>query len=195
MTDKELRKLSRVELLEMLVELSKQNEGLQNQLKEQEAQHQARIEEIEEDSRTRIAALQKQLEDKKVAIGKAGSIAEACLQINGIFEAAQASAEQYLVNVRNQEALCQEMEKATEEKASKRLADVEIEAHKYLEESRMKADQMLADAKQQSERTIADAKEKSSAYWEMVSQRLAGFYQEHQGLKELLNFNGGYKNQ
>lgn len=77
MTDRELRKLSRAELLEMLLEQSKEVEGLKAQLKE----------------------VREQLEDKRIAIDNAGSIAQAALQLNGIFEAAQKAADQYLENI------------------------------------------------------------------------------------------------
>ena len=79
MTDKELRKLRRGELLEMLLEQTKENERLKKQ----------------------IADLETQIEDRKIILKQSGSIAEAALKLNGVFEAAQKAAEQYLENVRN----------------------------------------------------------------------------------------------
>lgn len=78
MTDKELKKLSRADLLEMLLAQTKENE----QLKEQ------------------ITQLQKQLHERQIMIDQSGSIAEAALKLNGIFEAAQNAADQYLENIR-----------------------------------------------------------------------------------------------
>lgn len=78
MTEKEVRKLSRAELLEMLVEQGKQVEQLQKRIDELEAE----------------------IKDREIKINKAGSIAEAALSLNGIFEAAQASADQYIENLR-----------------------------------------------------------------------------------------------
>lgn len=80
MTDKELRKLKRIEILELLLEQSKENERLKEQL----------------------AEMNKKLEDKEIAIKESGSIAEAALKLNGIFEAAQKAADQYLENLKNQ---------------------------------------------------------------------------------------------
>ncbi len=80
MTDKELRKLKRIEILELLLEQSKENERL----------------------RAEIAAVNKKLEDKEIAIKESGSIAEAALKLNGIFEAAQKAADQYLENLKLQ---------------------------------------------------------------------------------------------
>lgn len=74
MTDKELRKLSRSELLELLIEQMNENEKLRLKLKK----------------------AYKQLRDRKIILDNAGSIAEAALQLNGVFEAAQAAAQQYL---------------------------------------------------------------------------------------------------
>lgn len=77
MTDKELQKLSRTELLELLLvqsrELDKKNQELES--------------------------LQAQLQTRQIALSQAGNIAEAALRLNGIFEAAQAAADQYLENV------------------------------------------------------------------------------------------------
>lgn len=79
MTTKELKKLSRTELLEMLLMQTKRVEELEAQLVE----------------------VKKQLEDKNIKIAKSGSVAEAALQLNGVFEAAQNAADQYLENIRN----------------------------------------------------------------------------------------------
>ena len=78
MTDKELKKLKRVELLEILIELSKENEELQRQLKE----------------------ANEKLESREIAISQSGSIAEAALKLNGVFEAAEKAAKQYLENLK-----------------------------------------------------------------------------------------------
>lgn len=78
MTDQELRKLSRADLLELLLQQAKENERLREQLKQ----------------------AQEQLASRKIEIEKAGSIAEAALQLNGVFEAAEKAAAQYLENVR-----------------------------------------------------------------------------------------------
>lgn len=78
MTDKELKKLTRIELLELLLEQSKEVERLQEEL----------------------ADVKAKLHDKNILIENAGSIAEAALKLNGVFESAQAAAEQYIENVK-----------------------------------------------------------------------------------------------
>lgn len=78
MTDRELKKLSRADLLELLLAESRENEQLRAQLAEANAR----------------------LASRQIEIENAGSIAEAALQLNGVFQAAQAAAEQYLENIR-----------------------------------------------------------------------------------------------
>lgn len=78
MTNRELRKLSRADLLELLVQESKENERLRSELKK---------------------ANQK-LADRKIAIQSAGSIAEAALELNGVFRSAEKAAAQYVENIR-----------------------------------------------------------------------------------------------
>jgi hypothetical protein len=77
MTDKELKKLNKSELLELLTIQSAENERLKRQLEE----------------------VQQKLEDRTILIERSGSIAEAALRINEVFEAAQRAADQYLYNI------------------------------------------------------------------------------------------------
>lgn len=79
MTDKKLRRLNRRELLEMLLQATEENEKLKEELQ----------------------LTQQALNDKRIHIEFAGSMAEAALQINGVFEAADRAAKQYLENVRH----------------------------------------------------------------------------------------------
>lgn len=74
---KELRKLSKAELILVMQEQEKENDRL----------------------RERIALLEKQLYDRKINIESAGSIAEAALKLSGIFEAAEIAAGLYKDNL------------------------------------------------------------------------------------------------
>ncbi|MCD0040275.1 hypothetical protein HK298_10540 [Streptococcus agalactiae] len=75
----DLNKLKRKELLEIMLE------------------QQLLIEKQEKE----IQQLKEALDDKKIKISKAGSIAEASLMLSGIFETAQLAADTYLENVKN----------------------------------------------------------------------------------------------
>lgn len=76
---KDLRKLSRLELLDLLIEQSKEVEKLKEQLSE----------------------ANEQLANRKLVCQQAGNIAQAALEINKVFEAAQAAADQYLESLKN----------------------------------------------------------------------------------------------
>ena len=77
MTDKELKKLNRSELLELMLEQSKEIDRLQAELEE-----------------TREA-----LQERNLKIESCGSIAEAAAEVNSLFHAAQRAADMYLLNV------------------------------------------------------------------------------------------------
>ena len=77
MTQKELKRLSRSELLELLLMQTKETERLMKKLEEAET-----------------LLLQRELK-----LEKAGDLAHAVLEINGVMEAAQAAANQYLENM------------------------------------------------------------------------------------------------
>lgn len=79
MDTKDLKKLKRGDLLEILVEISEENDRL----------------------KAENAKLKEQLEDKILIMNKAGSIAEASLRLNEVFETAQAAADQYLASIRD----------------------------------------------------------------------------------------------
>lgn len=78
MTDKELRRMSRVNLIDIIYQLQK-SEAL-----------------LKEDN----ARLTEALADRELRIEKLGSIAEAALALNNVFEAAQAAADQYLAEAK-----------------------------------------------------------------------------------------------
>ena len=75
---KKIKKLKRIDLLEILLAQSK------------------RIDELEEE----LAETKHQLASKKIKIREIGTLAEASLQLNHIFEDADAAARQYLHNIR-----------------------------------------------------------------------------------------------
>lgn len=157
MTEKELKKLSRADLLEMLIEQSTELQELQVRLDRAEA------------------ALQR----RELTISTAGSIAEASLQLNGVFEAAQAACEQYTDNIRllseRQESICQRMERESREKAEQQLAEAQQASAALEEETRLRCEEM-----------VRKAQAESQAYWDELSGKLEAFYAEHADLRELL---------
>ncbi|MCD8238727.1 MAG: DNA repair protein [Clostridiales bacterium] len=76
--EKELRKMNRTELIEIIYALQQNEKGLRKENQE----------------------LKEKLEEKTIRLSEAGSIAEAALSLNRIFEDAQAAAEQYIHSVK-----------------------------------------------------------------------------------------------
>lgn len=101
MTEQELRSLSRKELLEMMIEQGKELEFVK-------AEYEKDLEFLKAEHEKEITSLKAELEDarkalqkREIAINEAGSIAVAALQVNGVFEAAQAASQQYIENIRS----------------------------------------------------------------------------------------------
>ena len=107
MTDKELRKLRRDDLLQILINQQKQIDELNAQL--------------EQDKQA--------LASRDLAIRESGSLAEAALKMNGVFEAAQTAADDYLQQMR------------------KRADELVAQAENVLNNARTEAERILGDAR------------------------------------------------
>lgn len=143
MEQKDLKRLSRADLLEMLVDQSAELQRMQ----------------------MKYEAAQRALEQRTIMIDKAGSIAEAALQLNGVFEAAQASAQQYIDSV---EALAQRKEDEAEQKRiDNMMKNVQWRCTKMEQETRLRCAQMLERARVESQ-----------AYWDEVQDRLDAYYSQ-----------------
>ena len=136
MTERELKKMSRSDLIELMLAQSREIERLNAQMEN----------------------VSKKLADKMLTIDNSGSIADAALQLNHVFAAAQAACDQYTLNVQmrtqQQEQLCLQMERETREKCDKMIADAQAQA---------------------------------DAYWEKVNKKISDLMEQSKGLRELLN--------
>lgn len=121
MTDKQLRHLSRADLVEIICRMKETQQQLQSQLDEARAA----------------------LADREIKISQAGSIAEAAVSINGVLEAAQAAADDYLAQIHaaneDTERRCAEMVAqaearcdAADEEIRKKWAAFERDVQHYL---------------------------------------------------------------
>lgn len=136
MVNKELRKLNRKELLRMLLMQCEETERVQRKMNETKAEMAEMKESYErlkvklniKDQRLnekdeQIRQLKRAIEDiktsREIELAEAGSIAEAALRLNGIFEVAQKCADQYLTNVRK---LCEKESQTSPESSWQRTA-------------------------------------------------------------------------
>lgn len=112
MTEKELRRLKRGDLLEMLLEQTREVERLQAELEE----------------------TRKRLEDRRIMEMRSGSIAQAALELNKVFEAAQQAADQYLENVRlHADKISADKAETTGEIETETKAEIETEIETEIE--------------------------------------------------------------
>ncbi|HHX29958.1 MAG TPA: hypothetical protein GX720_01885 [Clostridiaceae bacterium] len=125
--EKRLKKMNRADLVEVINELSQRESRL----------------------KAENMNLRKQLENKRLRLEDAGSIAEATLSLHAVFETAQRAADHYLEEVRQNHA------------------EAEEQAERIVSEARYKADKMLedtsAECRQMLQQTTEDIQKKLSA--------------------------------
>ena len=153
MTDKELRKLSRSDLLELLISQTEENQVL----------------------KSRVDQMQDQLLDRRIAVDKAGSIAEASLQLNGVFQAAEKAAQQYLENIQRMSEEQDTIGRNIREKATEEAEAIRADAEKIRQE---------ADAYSRKVHEQADA------YWKQVIDRAAKLLKDQDALREMVQSAG-----
>lgn len=132
MTDQELRRLSRADLIDIYT-LQQQKEQAEQQL----------------------AQAQAQLQDRQLRLANAGSIAEAALSLNGVFDAAQA-ADQYLQAVRTSAA-----------------------------ETQAQKEQILVDAERQAKEIVDTAERQAAEHWKRFQLQAGQLIQAHAELQEM----------
>lgn len=129
MAEKELKKLNRKELLEMLIVQGRELEELQALVEKQ----------------------QKQLSERTMQMENIGTLSEAMLVLNGVFKSADAAAQQYLDNISKyhaeKQAEADEIAAAARKEAAAILAAAEEERGKKLSE----VDRMLEKTREQIE--------------------------------------------
>ena len=107
MTDKEFKRLTRAQLIDIIYQLQVQVDELTEQKK----------------------SLERALEDKRLRIDNAGNIAHAALEINDCFGSAQKAAEQYLNEIRILHA-------EAETECQRLLAEARAEAAQIIEKAK-----------------------------------------------------------
>ena len=127
-TDRELRKLKRRDLLQLLLESEKENRRLTSEL----------------------IGLRSTLEKQDLVLEEVGSIAEASLQLSNVFDEAQKAADNYLENVRR---VCDERDRKSRELAATRIE----RSRRILEETERRCRSMEQEARAHAKRLLNDA--------------------------------------
>lgn len=83
--EQNLKKLNRSDLLEILLTQSRKIDELNLEIQQLQQQ---------------LQETKQQLESRHIDLVEAGSIAEAAVRLNGVFEAAQAACDQYMENIK-----------------------------------------------------------------------------------------------
>lgn len=112
MTEKDLKKLNRYQLLEMLIAQTERADQLQAQLEE----------------------ARQALVDKELKLSSMGSIAEASLHLTGVFQSAQEAADLY---VNSAKQFAKDIESAAYEEAASILARAQTQARSIRDEARL----------------------------------------------------------
>ena len=201
LTENELRKFKRVELLELLLAQAKRNDKQKEQMKELAQDYEKEIQRQEKE----LQLMKEKLDNKKIIIDKAGTLAEASLQLNGVFEAAQHAAQQYLDNlqdlyereeantvVKEQQSAdrCAAMEQATKERCELMKEEALQLCTKMEEDARFRCEEREKESEERCSALDQKAKADVEKRWDDLSTRLEDFYRAHQGLRELLTVNG-----
>ena len=157
MNANDLKKLSRLDLLEMLIAQSEEVEKL----------------------RQSLAAAEEKLNQREVIVNEAGSIAEASLKLNGIFEAAQSASQQYLESIR----LYSDYQKLVCEKREK---EIKVNAERYMNEAKRKSELLEAETKQKCTEMVLKARLESQEYWNKIEEKLEKYYAKDPKLRRFL---------
>lgn len=140
MTSRELRRLGRRDLLELLIRQEQQNEKL----------------------RARVSELEELLSDRSIAIENCGTMAEAAMVLNSVFESADKAAAQYLESIKG----CAEQQ----ESAFDRI----------VAEAERRAEAIIDSAEKEKQRK----KREADAYARKLSARIEAYFKAHPGLYE-----------
>ena len=115
MISKELKRLSRRELVDIIYQLKKNEQKMQEE----------------------IESLKNELQDKRIRISTAGSIADAAMSVTNVFSTAQMTADLYLREISY-------MKENTEKECEKKIEDAEKKVKKILADGEKKFDTLKA---------------------------------------------------
>ena len=151
MVSNELKKLSRRELVDIIYQMKKREQLLLDKVDALQGE---------------VTSLQEALQDKRIQLSNAGSIAEAAISVTNVFSSAQAAADLYLQEI-------EQMKQHTE-----------TECAKMVEEAKQKSAEMIALSEKQCA-TINEQYRRECIKWYKLHQEIqlienAGNQQSHE---------------
>lgn len=152
MINRELKKLNRIELLELLLESTARCETMQKELD--------RANEL--------------LADREFNMEQSGTLAEAALRLSGVFSAADEAAALYRENAERikseTEAACAAQVEDTASRAAAIIADAEKQAATLISDAEKQSAAILENAEKQSKAIIEDAEKQAKTILEDAQQ-------------------------
>ena len=139
MTGKDAKKLSRGDLLELLIEQTEENQRLTQ----------------------KISRLEEALAQRLLVMQQSGSIAEAALAVSGVFEKAQDAADRYLLSIRKKEEESESLVSQARQKAQAILEQTEKECEQYKKEVLDRCAQLERETESKCEKLLHDAEQKA----------------------------------
>lgn len=140
-----IKRLKRSELIEVIYELQKREIQLEE----------------------KVAGLMEALEDRRIVLEEAGSIAEASLKLNHVFEDAQQAADIYLEEVKM-------IHGSAEEKANETISLAKAEADEIISTAKAQADYLYKSTREECDRLLSENEEAIKVKWESFSKGIEG---------------------
>ena len=157
MTEGDLKKLNRAELLAMLISITQRCDKLEAELQD----------------------AYERLDGRDIEVSRAGTLAEAALKINKIFEAADQAGAQYLANL-------QRMYPGDGSVPPEVLMAVSQDSGATEKEVRAKCQAIEAETKRRCVEMVESAKRDSQAYWDEVYSRIKKYNDTVEAMKKAL---------
>ncbi len=170
--EKEIKGLSRGDLLELLLAQTE------------------RVEEMEAE----LAEVRKRAEARDIIIERSGTLAEAAMQINQVWQAADRAAAQYLSNVLRmydeQLAKNRELEQEYARMEQVLLGECTRKCEALEQQTVDKCRALEQEARAYYDETVQKAKEEAQTYWDQVYGKLEQYCAAQESLKALLRTKG-----
>ena len=180
MKKNEYSKLSRQDLIELLITKIEENEKLAE----------------------KVSQMETELENRKIKLNRAGNIAQAALSLNGIFEKAQEAADEYVLSIKEVDeftaktlidamyeeaeqerirledetkAHCEELKEDVSKECDKIRQNAQLESVKILENAHLEKTQILNDANNKKKQILDSAKEEADMLVKTASETAKRF--------------------